>query len=234
MRQKFTADDLNPYLSPEDHARFRDQMLSANNQGLFTPPSTRPTVQMPGNNGGANWGGAAVDPTKGTLYVVGKDMPAMLKLERDNTSKEERYLSGFNFMIASDGMSPIAPPWTTLTAYDLNEGIILWKRPVGDVPALAAKGIHDTGVQYPKIGPVVTAGGLIFTGARDKEVRALDVNTGAVLWSKQVDTALEGIPAIYEVGGREFIVFCAAAQAGLTPATQEKIAGAYVAFALKK
>ena len=40
----------------------------------------RDTIQMPGNNGGANWGGAAVDPTKGRLFVVSKDLPAMLKL----------------------------------------------------------------------------------------------------------------------------------------------------------
>jgi len=52
------------------------------------------------------------------------------------------------------------------------------------------------------------------------------------VFEKQVDMALEGIPAVYEAGGREFIVFCAAAQAGLTSATQETIRGAYVAFAL--
>ena len=43
---------------------------------------------MPGNNGGANWGGAAVDPLKGKLFVVSKDLPAMLKLERDNSAPE--------------------------------------------------------------------------------------------------------------------------------------------------
>ena len=37
-RQKFTVDDLNPYLTPEDRARFRDEILSARNEGLFTPP----------------------------------------------------------------------------------------------------------------------------------------------------------------------------------------------------
>lgn len=49
-RQKFTVDDLSPYLSLEDRARFRDQILSARNDGLFTPPGRRDTVQMPGNN----------------------------------------------------------------------------------------------------------------------------------------------------------------------------------------
>jgi quinoprotein glucose dehydrogenase len=56
-------------------------MLSAHNEGLFTPPGLGNTVEMPGNNGGANWGGTAVDPTSGDLYVVSKDLPAMLKLE---------------------------------------------------------------------------------------------------------------------------------------------------------
>ena len=81
-RQKFTADDLNPYMAPQERARFRDEILSARNEGLFTPPGLRPTIQMPGNNGGANWGGAAVEPSKGMLYVVSKDLPAILKLAR--------------------------------------------------------------------------------------------------------------------------------------------------------
>jgi quinoprotein glucose dehydrogenase len=240
-RQKFTADDLSPFLTPEDRARFRDEILSARNEGLFTPPGQRNTVQMPGNNGGANWGGAAVDPANGSLFVVSKDLPAMLKLAKDPeadkalaASAGERFYSGFGFMIASDGLSPIAPPWSSLTAYDLNEGTIKWKIPLGEVPALAAKGFKNTGSHYPKVGPVVTAGGLIFTGTRDKKVRAFDAATGKVLWEHELDAALEGMPAVYEVGGRQYVVFCASAQVGLTPATQEKIRGAYVAFALPK
>lgn len=240
-RQKFTVEDLSPFLSPEDRARFRDEILSARNEGLFTPPGRRNTIQMPGNNGGANWGGAAVDPANGKLIVVSKDLPCMLKLEPDKTQKtpltapeaeEVRYLTGFGFMIASNGLSPIAPPWTSLTAYDLNEGTIQWSIPLGEVPELAAKGFKDTGTHYPKVGPVVTAGGLVFTGTRDRKVRAFDVETGKLIWETEVEMAIEGIPAVYEIGGREYIVFCAAAQVGLTQAAQVKIRGSYVAFAL--
>jgi quinoprotein glucose dehydrogenase len=238
-RQKFTVDDLSPFLNAEDRARFRDAILSARNEGLFTPPGTRNTIQMPGNNGGANWGGAAVDPPSGTLFVVSKDLPAMVRLAKDPeadaalpASTGDRYYSGFGFMIASDGLSPIAPPWSSLTAYDMNQGTIKWKIPLGDVPELAAKGFKGTGSHYPKVGPVVTAGGLIFTGTRDRKVRALDVENGKVLWEHELDAALEGMPAVYEAGGRQFVVFCAAAQAGLTKATQTKIRGTYVAFAL--
>lgn len=232
-RQKFTADDLNPYIDAQDRARFRDQILSARNEGLFTPPGVRDTIQMPGNNGGANWGGAAVDPLHGLLFVVSKDLPAILKLVPDPSGQPGvRYTSGFGLVTASNGLSPIGPPWSSLTAYDLNQGTIRWKIALGNVPDLAAKGVKDTGSHYPKVGPLVTAGGLIFAGTRDRTVRAFDVETGKALWEKEVDAALEGIPAVYEMGGREFIVFCASAQAGLTPATQQPISGAYIAFAL--
>ena len=80
-RQKFSADDLSPFLSTEERARTKDRIKSARNEGLFTPPGLRETVQMPGNNGGANWGSAAADPTSGMMYVGSKDLPAMLKLE---------------------------------------------------------------------------------------------------------------------------------------------------------
>jgi glucose dehydrogenase len=234
-RQKFTVDDLSPYLNAADRARFKDEMLTARNEGLFTPPSKHGSIEMPGNNGGANWGGAAVDGQRGQLVVVSKDMPCLLKLETDKTSKEgeeERFVSGFGFMIASDGLAAIKPPWTSLTSYDLNDGTIKWSIPLGDVPALAESGHAGTGTQYPKAGPVITAGGLIFTGTRDRKVRAFDADSGKLLWEFAVDMALEGIPAVYEVGGREYIVFCASAQADLVPATARPIHGAYVAFAL--
>ncbi len=243
-RQEFTLNDLNPYLSAEDRAKFRDQMQTARNEGLFTPPAKRGTIQMPGNNGGANWGGAAVDPGKGLLFVVSKDLPSLLKMATENPqnipgavdppreANEDRYYSGFGFMVGSNGLAAIKPPWTSLTAYDLNEGTIKWKIPLGEVPELAAKGIKNTGTHYPKLGPVVTAGGLLFTGTRDKKVRAFDVDSGKVLFEAEVNAALEGIPAVYEVAGKQYIVFCASAQVGLTPSTQETIRGAYVAFAL--
>ncbi|HEV8398758.1 MAG TPA: PQQ-binding-like beta-propeller repeat protein [Gemmatimonadales bacterium] len=42
---------------------------------LFTPPSREGTVVLPGFDGGGEWGGAAVDPQTGVLYVNGSDVP---------------------------------------------------------------------------------------------------------------------------------------------------------------
>jgi quinoprotein glucose dehydrogenase len=144
------------------------------------------------------------------------------------------YLSGFGFLMTSTGVPAIKPPWTSLTAYDLNKGIIKWQIPLGDVPDLAAKNIRDTGFPFPRTGPVATAGGLIFTATRDHCVRAYDAETGKVLWEKRLDAALQGIPSVYEAGGREYLVVCAAAPEVSDAALQAPIHGAYVAFALPR
>ena len=267
-RQSFTEKDLSPHIDdPAEKAWFLEQIRGARNEGLFTPPGLRNTMEMPGNNGGSNFGSAAVDPEHGTVFVVSKDWPALLKLSPPAAATGSpsadpsavQYESPFGFMITSSGLTAIAPPWTSLTAFDLNSGTIKWKIPLGEVPELAAKGITDTGSHFPKVGPVVTAGGLIFAGTRDKKIRALDVDTGKVLWTVEVDAGVEGMPAAYEVNGKEYLVYCAAAPAtshthpsmyppapqtpGETPVAGGRggrggrgggspISGAYVAFAL--
>jgi quinoprotein glucose dehydrogenase len=248
-RQQFTEKDLSPFIDdPEERARFLEDIRNARNEGLFTPPGLRNTIQMPGNNGGANFSGAAVDPQRGAMFIVSKDFPAMLKLTPPAPGAPGaagpdgsivRYRSPFGFMITSSGLSAVAPPWTTMTAYDLNHGTITWQIPLGEVPELAVKGITDTGDHFPKVGPVVTAGGLIFTGTRDRTIRAHDVDTGKVLWKAEVAAGIEGIPAVYEVNGRQFVVYCAAARSTTRthaspghPASDAPIPGAYVAFAL--
>src|SRR5262245_61575966 len=80
-----------------------------------------------------------------------------------------------NPFAAKNGMPAIGPPWAELVAYDLNEGTIKWRRPLGTIPGLAAKGIKDTGSVRPRNGPVVTAGGLIFVGSNgDGYIHAID------------------------------------------------------------
>jgi quinoprotein glucose dehydrogenase len=263
-RQSFTEKDLNPFIDdPAERTRLLDDIRGARNEGMFTPPGIRGTIEMPGNNGGGNFGGAAVDPDRGRVVVVSKDYPSMLRLELGGASSSSwrgaplrdeaqtraaaegkdpatvQYKSGFGFIVTSSGLSAIKPPWTTMTAYDLNAGTIAWQIPLGEVPELAAKGIANTGAHFPKVGPVVTGGGLIFTGTRDRMIRAFDVETGKELWKTQVAAGVEGIPAVYEVRGRQYLVYCVAARATTHihgqpghPTDTSPIQGAYVAFAL--
>jgi quinoprotein glucose dehydrogenase len=52
----------------------------------------------------------------------------------------------------------------------------------------------------------VTGGGLVFVAtASDRTFRARDADTGAVLWEFALPAGSEGVPAVYAVGGRQYI-----------------------------
>jgi quinoprotein glucose dehydrogenase len=310
-RQSFDVKDVNPYTDPEDQARVKDMIAKAR-KGLFVPPAFTDTLEIPGNNGGGNWGSAASDPTSGRLFILSKDAPTMLKLIAQppraganasvevrgrqayeqycltchgidrlghagvspsiadtptrlgadaiativhdgrntmppvsNITKDQldtviaylrnpdagdhppqgagrgrpdvappatpgtRYWSGYGTLDTANGLPAIGPPWSTLTAYDMNKGTIMWQVPFGEVKSLADKGIKNTGSYWPRGGPVATAGGIVFGGsAGDMTVRAYDQDNGKVLWEHQLEAAPDGIPSVYEVNGKEYVVFC--------------------------
>jgi quinoprotein glucose dehydrogenase len=118
-----------------------------------------------------------------------------------------RYYTPYGTLNASNGLPAIGPPWSELTAYDLNTGDLRWQVPLGDVKGLGLKGV---GSYHPtRNGLVVTAGGLIFIGTwSDRTLRAFDKVTGKILWEKEIDAIPEGIPTVYEVAGRQYIAFC--------------------------
>lgn len=117
-----------------------------------------------------------------------------------------RYQSAWRHILDSKGLPIVKPPWFTLTAYDLNEGEIKWKIPTGITHHLAAEGITDTGSSvFIKGGPAITAGELVFL-ATDDALRVYDIEDGAELWSYDLPASGQGIPAVYEVDGRQFVV----------------------------
>jgi quinoprotein glucose dehydrogenase len=124
-----------------------------------------------------------------------------------------RYTGPLGSMLrAKNGLVAISPPWAQIVAYDLNEGTIKWQAPLGTVPALAAKGITNTGnsQRIHRNGPIVTAGGLLFIGTYgDRMVRAFDKDNGKTLWSARIDGNPEGLAATYEAGGRQYVAFFA-------------------------
>jgi len=232
-RLKFDINDLNPYLDDQEKERLRGILRNARNEGLFTPQSlTRDQISIPGELGGSNWGGAAADPTTGMLYVRTADQPGIHKLREANLNETPpggapsgpprpplpqipgvtRYTARLGAMfVAKNGLLAIGPPWAELVAYDLNEGTIAWRAPLGTVRALAEKGIKNTGNarRVHRNGPVVTAGGLIFIGTNaDGMVRAFDKDNGRILWERQLEANPEGLAAVFETGGRQYVVFC--------------------------
>jgi quinoprotein glucose dehydrogenase len=139
--------------------------------------------------------------------------------------------TGYKKFLDPDGYPAVTPPWGTLNAIDLNTGAYAWKVPLGEYPELAAKGLKDTGSENYG-GPVVTAGGLVFIAAtnHDRKIRAFDKTTGALLWQYVLPSSGNATPAVYESGGREFLVI--AAGGGKSP--QGGPGGVYVAVALPR
>jgi quinoprotein glucose dehydrogenase len=125
-----------------------------------------------------------------------------------------RYFGSYQgYLLGATNLPSGPPPWTTLTAYDLNEGIIKWQVPLGSVPSLVAKGITNTGglkfnLSSNHVGPVATGGGLVFIGSwSDRVLHAFDRDTGKALWELEIEANPEGIPAVYEVRGRQYVAF---------------------------
>ncbi len=222
-RQKFTADDLNPYiLTPEEREQFRQRILKARNDGNFTPIGFDDVIHMPGNQGGSNWGSTAANPSDGTVYVIGFNTPTILRLLKageirrsgrgaGEPIKEGRYVTeGF-------GLYPtiVSPPYTTLTAYDLNKGTIKWQVGLGDDLRLVAQGIKGTGTAANvKGGLIVTATGLVFATAGDHKMHVYDSATGKQISEFQLGAATSGGPSMYELDGRQYLVVTAAAGGG--------------------
>lgn len=137
--------------------------------------------------------------------------------------------SGYNRWLDTNGYPAVKPPWGTLNAIDLNTGEYRWRVPLGEVPALIARGLPPTGVENYG-GPVVTAGGLVFiAAAKDEMFRAFDRRSGKVLWQVKLPAGGYATPATYLAGGRQYVVIaCGGGKMGT------KSGDAYVAFALPK
>jgi quinoprotein glucose dehydrogenase len=172
---------------------------------------------MPSENGCSNFGMVSVDPVRKRLFIVVRNYPSLVKhvpndrpksvMPNSDAADVQPYAAPFDFLIQSNGMVPISPPWSTITAYDMNSGNMLYQIPNGDEMAAVKMGVTGTGTQATRGGPAVTATDLLFVPtAGDRKLRARDASTGQTLWEYDLPAAGEGTPAIYEAGGREFVV----------------------------
>ncbi len=318
------------FMRPSQIAGWKKRLSKAQ-YGFYTPDSNvRETIDLPSVNGGALFFGTASDPTDGTVYVVNRDLPSIIKLEPSGHSTEANAgtttpsplpgakqparrglptiqemgravyeqncevchgdnLQGTRgpaihnavstkgeaavraFVKKGGGMMPsyakmpaqpmnqlmaflkqpslappgsapsssmqaifklfsappyppgvkpppsryktgygnepyiITPPWSTLTAYNLNTGKIKWQVPYGGLPEAPPGYKHDGNV-YPKSGPVITAGGIILFAGNDSTLYALDSTTGKVIASFPLPNGSQGVPAVYEANGREYVL----------------------------
>jgi quinoprotein glucose dehydrogenase len=227
-RTQLTEADLTD-LSPEAHAAALAKFHEVSGANMFAPPSKQGTILTPGLHGGANWGGASIDPRSGRLVVNTNDVPYLLEIVDARPGSSFRYaFNGFNRFVDQQGYPAVKPPWGRLTSIDLNTGDIVWQVPLGEYKELTTRGLPVTGTENAG-GSIITASGLIFIAAtKDRKFRAFDVDTGGILWESPLDYAGHATPATYAVNGRQYVVIAA----GGGSMVESSAGDEYVAYAL--
>ncbi len=226
-------------VTPWDRGKCREQIERYRFDGMYTPPSVHGTIMYPGNAGGSNWGGIAVDPVRQVALVRSSDVPWVVRLIPRESFQRERDADpdheygpqiGAPFGLRRDllmsplGLPCVAPPWGTLASVDLRTGAIRWQVPHGSVRDVAPVPLPLTwGV--PGIGgPLVTRSGLTFiAGAMDDYLRAFDTESGEELWKGRLPAGGQATPMSYAVNfedgsKRQYVVIAAGghARAGTT------------------
>ena len=212
-------------LTPWDRGACRERLESLRFEGIYTPPSEQGTLMWPGNAGGSNWGGVAVDPERQLLVANVQELAWAVTLFPPDQYEAQRArhpdLEVSPQAGASHGMrrevvmSPLGlpcspPPWGTLNVVDLATGTIRWKVPLGTLRDIAPIPLPIT-IGTPNLGgPVVTKSGLIFIGAAfDDYLRAFDLETGDELWRGRVPAGPQATPMTYLHAGRQYVVIAA-------------------------
>ncbi len=237
IEQGVSLDDANS-LTPEIKTLAQAQMQKFRIGPIFTPPSLKGTLQRPGTNGGANWGGAAFDPATGYLFVRAANLLGVNRVAKNDGSDplvpadySNVFARGGELASVQDGLPLISPPYAVLTAIDLNNGTIAWKAPLGEGDASVRNHPLLKGIALPdrlgspnsRGGALVTRSGLIFIGGGDGYLYAFDTKSGKELWRGKTPYPNAANPMTYRTrSGRQFIAVATGAGAD----------NALVAFAL--
>jgi quinoprotein glucose dehydrogenase len=221
-------------------------------EGRFTPPSEGGTLVHPGNFGVFNWGGVAVDPTRGIVFAT----PAYLAFTSQlvprpddralvvNESPPEGSLPALNENFGAPfaarmgpftsflGIPCHAPPWGYVAAADLTTGRVIWMHKNGTVrdltplPLPFRMGVPSLG------GPIVTAGEVAFlSGTVDNYVRGYDLRNGREIWRARLPAGGQATPMTYLGGdGRQYLLVVAGGHGSLGTTAGDAV----IAYALPR
>jgi glucose dehydrogenase len=222
-RQGLSTDDLIDF-TPQLRAEAVKIVSQYDYGPLYSPPSLKGTINVPGWGGGANWGGAAFDPKSQMLYVPSVTGPMVVKLTKGNPDETNfNYVrsGSVNRLAGPKGLPITKPPYGRITAIDMSTGEHAWSVPHGDGPRqkIIAMGIADPGpLGGPGTGPLVTDT-LLFLAQRDGKrnvLRAFDKSTGDVIAEVDLPAAPWGTPMTYMSGGKQYIVIASGQGADAT------------------
>ena len=216
--QGVTVDELADF-TPEIRAAAIKAIEGFRTGPLFTPPSVQGTIVRPGTTGGGNWQGAAVDPATGLMYVPSRNAYAVSKLGVPEAGLESNLLymqqPGRNPQMP-DGVPLFKPPYSRITAINMNTGDHAWMVPAGsgdrirNNPRLKGLNLPSVGGDSTFSGPLLTKTLLMYaltTGGTTGGPRlvAYDKATGKELASVDLPGAAIGTPMTYSVGGKQYV-----------------------------
>ena len=126
----------------------------------------------------------------------------------------------------------LSPPWSTITCYDLNTGTIKWQRPLGEDPPCSPA--ESTTPEFPMARRQRYDRHLHRTALRHLQGRP-----SLRIRCRNRKTALEHptppqsrrIPAMYEAGGRQFLIVCSMADV-IGGSGRSPLQPGYIAYAL--
>ncbi len=204
---------------------------------LFTPLDrpiegvTNGTLMRPPPGGTAGWSGGAVDPETGMLYIPSRNQTAVVSLYQPDTAlgatvtythgapEAERLARDGNIRREPRmplGLPLVKPPYSRMTAIDLNTGEHAWWVSTGNGdryrnhPLLRDLDLPPLGGDNAINGPLLTKTLLVYcltTGGTNGSPRlvAYDKTDGTEIASVDLPSGAIGTPMTYVAGGRQYI-----------------------------
>jgi quinoprotein glucose dehydrogenase len=232
-------------LTPEIHNEAIGIAAAYDRGGLYTPPSQRGTIFVPGVGGGGNWNGAAIDPETGTLYVGTVRVPFVVTIHPPRTWEGTYdFLGEVKYLAGPRGLPLLKPPFGSMVAIDMNSGEHRWRIPIGNSEAMASirkLGIRERLGLQGRSWALVTKTVLIVVQVgyfsaprfvrefgrpifdlnnRDPHLWVYDKASGEMLAEIALPSNATGAPMTYMAGGKQYIVF----PVGGGPVAEELIA----------
>tara|TARA_B100000959_G_scaffold106940_1_gene112794 strand:+ start:13504 stop:15408 length:1905 start_codon:yes stop_codon:yes gene_type:complete len=189
------------------------QIISEFDYGmLYTPPSLKGTINLPGWAGGAEWSGAAFDPDTSMYYIPSVSSPIVAQLiEQDLAETEFRYVrNGIRNVNGPQGLPITKPPYGRISAVDLDTGEYHWVRAnaEGIRQQIIDMGIDDPGpVGVVNVAPLLVTKSLLFQAITDgvPVLRAMDKASGETVAEFELPAIPQGAPMSYMVDGKQYI-----------------------------
>jgi quinoprotein glucose dehydrogenase len=222
-------------LTPELKEQAKKILKRYNYGPLFTPPTMDKagTLQVPGVLGGASWAGAAHNPKTGMLYVPSFTIPFAIKIKQEvEGASAHKYTGTWAGVGGPDGLPLFKPPFSTITAIDMNTGDHKWRVPAGrgpvNHPAVKAAGLDRVGATHQSF--IVITDDIVFTapnGAYDvlglntrgnaliaqnkakqdeSALYAYDAKSGDLLGEIELPLGVYGALMSYTVGDTQYVV----------------------------